>query len=207
MYNDGMEKPDAGPNDGQDWELVQRSLQGDSQAFTTLVHRYERLVFRIAGGFLRDRAEVEDTAQESFLKAFEALPRFRAGAPFGPWVAQIATRLCYDRLRARRRRTETSWDNLTPAEQAAARSVSTGATMEHSAAVRDLAERALATLAPKDRQALILVDAMGYSAAEAGKVMATSALAVRLRVHRARRAMRQVADQLMDGMDGRERGT
>jgi DNA-directed RNA polymerase specialized sigma24 family protein len=60
-----METPRAAQgsaNETQDWELVRRSLEGDHQAFAALVRRYERLVFRIAGGFVRDRGEVEDVA-------------------------------------------------------------------------------------------------------------------------------------------------
>jgi len=203
-----METPSAGQagaNASQDWDLVQRSLQGDSQAFAELVRRYERLVFRIAGGFLRDRGEVEDVAQDAFLKAYEALSGFRAGAPFGPWIAQIATRTCYDRLRARQRRGEVAWEDLSLSEQSEARSFAAGRPADDTAASRDLAERALATLPPKDRQALILADALGHTAAEVGQMMGCTALAVRLRLHRARRAMRQAAERLLEGMGTTER--
>ena len=195
----------ANENASQDWDLVERSLQGDSRAFADLVRRYERLVFRIAGGFLRDRGEVEDVAQEAFLKAYEALAGFRAGAPFGPWIAQIATRTCYDRLRARQRRGEVAWDDLSVSEQAEARSFAAGRPADDTAAARDLAERALASLSPKDRQALMLADALGHTAAEVGQMMGCTALAVRLRLHRARRAMRQAAERLLDGMGNTER--
>jgi RNA polymerase sigma-70 factor (ECF subfamily) len=190
----------GGTHEGQDWERVQRSLEGDAEAFGLLVRRYERLVFRVAGGFLRNPAEVEDVAQETFLKAFEALSGFRPGASFGPWVAQIATRLCYDRLRRRLRRPEVAWDDLSLAEQTAAQAISAGIAADDAAATRDLAERALATLAPKDRQALILVESMGYTAAEAARMMGSTALAVRLRLHRARRAMRRVVERMLDGI-------
>lgn len=198
-----METPSpaqASASESQDWDLVQRCLQGDSMAFADLVRRYERLVFRIAGGFLRDRGEVEDVAQEAFLKAYEALSGFRAGAPFGPWIAQIATRTCYDRLRARQRRGEVAWDDLSVSEQSEARSFAAGRPADDTTAARDLAERALAALPPKDRQALILADALGHTAAEVGQVMGCTALAVRLRLHRARRAMRKAAERLLDGM-------
>ena len=111
---------DSGAQDqsqaSEDGRLVQRTLDGDQTAFETLVRRYERLIFRIAGGFLRDRGDVEDIAQEAFLRAYEALPRFRIGAPFAPWIAQIATRLCYDRLRKMTRR-DVTWEDLSPAER------------------------------------------------------------------------------------------
>ncbi len=204
-----MDMPSVGQDDtheGTDWELVRRSLQGDTVGFGVLVRRYERLVFHVAGGFLRDRGEVEDVAQEAFLKAYEALSRFRADASFGPWIAQIATRLCYDRLRGRRRRQEVAWEDLSWSEQAAARGFTAGGTAtEDAAASRELAERALAALPPKDRQALILADALGYTAAEAGQMMGCTALAVRLRLHRARRAARRVAERLVDGMESATR--
>lgn len=194
-------------HEGEDGELVQRSLQGDAAAFGLLVRRYERLVFHVAGGFLRDRGEVEDVAQEAFLKAHQALSRFRVDAPFGPWIAQIVTRLCYDRLRGRRRRQEVAWEDLSWSEQAAARGLAGGGmATEDAAARRDLAERALAPLPPKDRQALILADALGHTAAEVGQMMGCSALAVRLRLYRARRAMRRVAERLVDGMESTTEG-
>jgi RNA polymerase sigma-70 factor, ECF subfamily len=200
-----MKTPGAGQggtDEAQDGELVRRCLQGDGAAFDVLVRRYERLVFHVAGGFLRDRGEVEDVAQEAFLKAYEALSRFRTDARFGPWITQIATRLCYDRLRGRRRRQEVGWDDLSWSEQTAARGLAAGGTAtEDAAASRDLADRALATLPPKDRQALILADALGHTAAEVGQMMGCTALAVRLRLHRARRAVRRVAERLVDGME------
>jgi RNA polymerase sigma-70 factor (ECF subfamily) len=198
-----MDTPSAGQgtaNGTQDWELVRRSLEGDARAFAALVRRHERLVFRIAGGFLRDRGEVEDVAQEAFLKAYEALPGFRPGAAFGPWVARIATRLCYDRFRARKRRVEVAWEDLSLADQAAVRNLAAGGAAGDVMAARDLAERALDTMPPRDRQALILVDGLGYAAAEAGRAMGCSGLAVRLRLHRARRAMRRAVEQLLDGV-------
>lgn len=204
-----MDIPSAGQdreNESQDWELVTRSLQGDTQAFAALVRRHERLVFRIAGRFLRDRGEVEDVAQEAFLKAYEALSGFRARAPFGPWIAQITTRTCYDRLRVQQRRSEVAWEDLSISEQSAARSFAAGQPADAASATRDLAERALAALPAKDRQALILSDALGHTAAEVGQMMGCTALAVRLRLHRARRAMRQAAERLLDGMGSVERG-
>jgi RNA polymerase sigma-70 factor (ECF subfamily) len=187
------------PQPSEDGRLVQRTLNGDQTAFETLVRRYERLVFRIAGGFLRDRGEVEDIAQDAFLRAYEALPRFRIGSPFAPWIAQIATRLCYDRLRKMARR-DVTWEDLSPAERQTAEALVHEPAHEHPAATRDLAERLLATVSPRDRQVLILSEAMGYSAAETAKILGCTALAARLRLHRAKRAVREAAAHLLKGM-------
>ncbi len=199
MTTAGWQREEAdGPEDG---ELVRRSLAGDRGAFEVLVRRYQRLVFRIVGGFLRNRADVEEVAQEVFVRAFVALPGFRLGAPLRPWLAQIATRASYDRLRRGRRSAEVSWEELGPGEQQAADQLAAGTDPAERAAARDLAERALACLSPKDRQALILAEVQGFTAAEVGQALGCSALAARLRLHRARRAMRRVAERLLAGKD------
>ncbi len=184
--------------------LVQRALAGDREAFGTLIQRYQRLVFRIVGGFLRNREDVEDVAQETFLRAFEGLAGFRAGAPFGPWIARIATRGSYDRLRQRRRTSDVAWEDLSPGERSAAQGLVAGAGQADRAATRDLLDRAMAPLAPKDRLVLILADALGFSAAEVAQAMGCSSLAARIRLHRARRTLRKAVLAL--GFGTRVRG-
>jgi RNA polymerase sigma-70 factor (ECF subfamily) len=164
------------------------------------------MVFRIVGGFLRNREDVEEVAQEAFLRAFQGLPGFRAGAPFGPWIARIATRASYDRLRQRKRASEVAWEDLSAAEQGAAQDLVAGTNAADRAAIRDLLDRGLARLAPKDRQALILADALGYSGAEVAQALACSSLAARIRLHRARRTLRRIVEALLAGMQEAERG-
>ena len=188
-------------DDPDDGALVQRVLGGDREAFGVLVHRYQRLVFRIIGGFLGNRADVEEVAQEAFLRAFKGLPGFRLGSPFGPWIARIATRASYDRLRRRHRGPEVAWEDLSPDEQGAAQALAAGIDPATRTAARDVLERALATLGPKDRQALILADAQGLTPAEVGAALGCSPLAARIRLHRARRAMRRVVEKLLLGIN------
>jgi RNA polymerase sigma-70 factor (ECF subfamily) len=196
----GLGGRQGGAVDPDDGALVQQALGGDRDAFGVLVHRYQRLVFRIVGGFLANRADVEEVAQEAFLRAFMGLPGFRPGSPFGPWIARIATRASYDRLRRRRRGPEVAWEDLSRDEQQAARALATGLDPAIRTAARDLLERALASLNPKDRQALILADALGLVPAEVGAALGCSPLAARIRLHRARRAMRGVVEKLLRGM-------
>jgi len=187
-------------DDPDDAALVQRTLEGDRDAFGILVHRYQRLVFRIVGGFLANRADVEEVAQEAFLRAFMGLPGFRAGSPFGPWIARIATRASYDRLRRRQRGPEVAWEDLSLDERQAAQSLAAGLDPAIRTAARDLLERAVASLRPRDRQALILAEAQGRTAAEIGAALGCSPLAARIRLHRARRTMRRVVERLLRGM-------
>ena len=187
-------------DDLDDGALLERALGGDGEAFGDLTRRYQRLVFRIVGGFLRNPEDVKEVAQETFLRAFEGLQGFRPGSPFRPWIARIATRASYDRLRQRRRTGEVAWEDLSPAQQTAARELVAGAGPADRTAVRDLLERAMAFLPPKDRMVLVLADALGFSGAEVAQAIGCSSLAGRIRLHRARRAMRKVVEALLAGM-------
>jgi RNA polymerase sigma-70 factor (ECF subfamily) len=83
-------------------QLVARHLRGDSAAFAELVMLYSGRVFNLALRFTGDRAEAEDITQESFLRAYRALPRSRVELPFRPWLLQIAVNLCRDWGRRKR---------------------------------------------------------------------------------------------------------
>ncbi len=97
-----VETPDA--------VLVGRARSGDAGAFAALVRRYERPLYAYAKRMLHSADEAEDVFQETFLRVHLNLDRFRDGAPFRPWVYQIATNLCRDRLRWWRRRPVVSLD-------------------------------------------------------------------------------------------------
>jgi Sigma-70 region 2 len=122
-YSRGMQpdEPREEPDTPDDTAPVQCTLAGDHAAFEALVHRYERLVFRVVGGFFRSRADVDEVAQETFVRAFRALSTFRATGRFKPWIARIALSASSDRLRYRRRRPEVGWDALPELERHAAR--------------------------------------------------------------------------------------
>jgi RNA polymerase sigma factor (sigma-70 family) len=77
--------------DGIDERLIDRSRRGDADAYRELMLRYEEIAFRTAFVVTRDTAAAEDAVQEGFIKAFYALPRFRSGAPFHPWLLRIVT--------------------------------------------------------------------------------------------------------------------
>jgi RNA polymerase sigma factor (sigma-70 family) len=86
-------------------ELVERARRGDQSAYGQLVQAYQGIAFRTAYLIAGDATEAEDAAQEGFVKAFYALNRFRAGAPFRPWVLQIVANEARNRRRSAGRRT------------------------------------------------------------------------------------------------------
>lgn len=87
-----------------DDSLVARVQRGDAAAYGELVLRYQDLAFRVAYIVLADTTEAEDAAQEAFIKAYYALPRFHPGAPFRPWLLQIVANQARNRRRASGRR-------------------------------------------------------------------------------------------------------
>jgi RNA polymerase sigma-70 factor (ECF subfamily) len=78
--------------------LVARARAGDAAAFEALVRLHAELAYNLALRALGDPAEAEDVAQEAFVRAWRAMPRFREEARFGTWLYRIVTNLCYDRL-------------------------------------------------------------------------------------------------------------
>jgi len=85
-----------------DEELVRRHLGGDLAAFPQLVERYMRPLYNLAFRVTGDRAEAENLTQETFLRAYDALPRSQWDRPFRPWLLQIALNLCRDWLKKKR---------------------------------------------------------------------------------------------------------
>jgi len=84
--------------------LVERARLGDAVAYAGLVERYQDVAFRIAYVVLGSAAEADDAAQEAFIKAYYALPRFRSGAAFRPWLLQIVANQAKNQRRAGGRR-------------------------------------------------------------------------------------------------------
>src|SRR5712692_8294448 len=79
--------------------LVDASVAGDEDAFAALVRRHQGRVFRLAGRFFRQRQDVEEVAQETFLRAWLKLGTYGGRAPFEHWLTRLCLRCAYDRLR------------------------------------------------------------------------------------------------------------
>jgi RNA polymerase sigma-70 factor, ECF subfamily len=85
-------------------ELVERAKRGDQGAYGLLVQAYQGIAFRTAYLVVGDATEAEDAAQEGFVKAYQAIRRFRRGAPFRPWILQIVANEARNRRRSAGRR-------------------------------------------------------------------------------------------------------
>src|ERR1700719_3166588 len=86
----------------EDRELVRRAQKEDKEAFEELVRRHQNRVFAVAGGILRRREDVEDIAQQVFVKAYFSLKRFDQRAAFSTWLYKITVNECWDLLRKKK---------------------------------------------------------------------------------------------------------
>src|SRR5689334_8212845 len=91
MNEAGARIPTKAPAD--EAELVRAAQAGDSRAFAEIVRRYQRAIYRVAYGFTRAPADADDLAQETFVRAYQAIGRFRVGEPLYPWLSRIASNL------------------------------------------------------------------------------------------------------------------
>src|SRR5215471_16649428 len=97
-------------------ELIAAVLQGDAESFEPLVQQHSPRVFATARRYARRESEVEDIAQEVWIKAFQKLASFRGEAPFEHWLMRLTVRTCYDFLRSHQRKKELSFSEISEAE-------------------------------------------------------------------------------------------
>jgi RNA polymerase sigma-70 factor (ECF subfamily) len=167
----------------QEAALVARLRQGDRRAFEELVITYQHRLFGVAFRMLGNRAEAEEIAQETFLRAHRALPAFRGEARLHTWLYGIASRLCLNRLASAERRVVRGDDEALAA--AASDEPSAAARLER--AERDAAVREGIGALPEERRiVLVLRDLEGLTYEEIAEVLGLEPGTVRSRLHRAR---------------------
>lgn len=173
--------------------LAARARGGDAAAFERLVEHHQGAIFRMCRSMLGDRTEAEDAAQETFVRAWQSLPRFDTRRSFGPWLRGIAANVCLQALRRRgvHERRQSSLEE---------RAVEPAAPQEGE--VSALAERAVEALRALDetyRLPLTLFYLEDATVADVAAALGLSAGAVRVRLHRGREKLREM---LMDAPEG-----
>ncbi|MBX3096853.1 MAG: sigma-70 family RNA polymerase sigma factor [Fimbriimonadaceae bacterium] len=178
-------------SDDSDIALVNRAKAGDESAFGLLFDRHRELVFRFALQMIRNRDEAEDVVQESFVRAFRNIGSYQDRAKFTTWLLRIVTNLCTDRARMVHRRHHleqqqasegliwmTEGDREDPNENL----VADGR--------RQMLREALAELSDAHRQLIIMRDLEEMEYAEIAELLGCSVGGAKLRVLRARRALK-----------------
>ena len=189
--------PEGREDPGGERKLVSLLRSGDEAAFERLVRDHGGRLLSVARRFLRDEEEARDAVQECFLSAYRALDRFDQGSRLSTWLHRIVVNACLMRLRTRRRKPEASIEELLPQFQADGHQVHQTPEWEGSAETllsrketRSIVREAIDRLPDSYRAVLLLRDIEELSTEEAAQSLGVTANAVKIRLHRARQALR-----------------
>jgi len=183
--------------------LVNQARGGNERAFEEILRRYSPRVFRIASKFFRQRDQVEDAAQEAFLKAYTQLSSYEGRGSLEGWLTRITTNQCINKLRSAKRRPESSVSELTEHEgpwlenQLAGVSMERHQSSESGRVAADLAEKVLSELPADDRLVLMSIDGEQMPVKDVAEMTGWSESKVKVRAFRARRRMRQAIEKLL----------
>jgi RNA polymerase sigma-70 factor (ECF subfamily) len=183
-------RPILGVVDDDRQRLVERARAGDALAFAGLLRERDRGLRALAFRLLGSADEMDDVLQDAYVKAFVALPRFRGDAALGTWLYRVVYNTCLDHLRRR------------PPEAAEAGADLAGSTRDPAdlVAERSALEAGLAALTPVERGAVLLVDAEGFSYADAAEILGVAPGTIASRLNRARASLRRSLRTLSEGV-------
>jgi len=186
-----------------DRELVERAQRGDKHAFGLLVSKYQRKLSRLLSRFVKDQAEVEDVAQEAFVKAYRALPSFRGDSAFYTWLYRIGINTAKNYLVAMGRRapTVTDFDSEEAEEFGGGdqlRDINTPESMLMTKQIANTVNEAMSELPEELRAAIQLREIEGLSYEEIAAAMDCPIGTVRSRIFRAREAIAERLRPLLD---------
>jgi RNA polymerase sigma-70 factor, ECF subfamily len=173
---------------------IRRTQRGESEAYALLVERYQRRIFSLVYRIVRRREEVEEVAQEIFIKAFVAVGGYNFEASFGTWLMRIGINHCYDHLRRRKASRVTYFSELTEEGErailgAAESHKEGGERIEVDLESRDVAAKLLQRAPAEDRVILTLKELDDRSVEEIAGMLKLKPSTVKVRLHRARKRM------------------
>ena len=187
-------QPATVPTTLSDEEVVARVLAGDTSLFEILMRRYNQRLFRVSRGILADDAEAEDVAQEAWLRAFRELAGFRGEARFATWLTRIACHEALARVHKRRRLVPiTGGDGGEPPEPPAE---APGPERDlENRELQDLLRAAVEVLPDPLRAVFCLREIELLSTEQTADALGLTVENVRVRLHRAKRSLRQTLDE------------
>jgi RNA polymerase sigma-70 factor (ECF subfamily) len=182
------------PMEPTEAELIAAVLKGDTASFEPLVQKYSPRVFATARRYARRESEVEDIAQEVWLKAFDKLGSFRGEAPFEHWLMRMTVHTCYDFLRGHQRNRESSFTDLSEPENDWLERFATApeTASDESDAAKLLIGRVMERLSPQARLVITLLEIEDRSVKEIAELTGWSVPLVKVRAFRARAEMKKI---------------
>ena len=181
-----------------DRALVTAAQAGDPDAVTALVHRYQNRIFNFTLAMTGNAADAEDLAQETFIRAFRGLHRFRGDSSFKNWLYRIAANAAHT-LRGAHQRRAAVWEARVESDDVAERHLAAGNdSVERQTIRRQAIDRALAALPVDLRTAVVLHDVEGLEYHEIADAMDVPIGTVMSRIFRARRRLRPLLSDVRD---------
>lgn len=186
-----------------DQQLVAKVQKGDTRAFDLLVLKYQHKIFGLISRYVRDADEVQDVAQEAFIKAYKALPNFRGESAFYTWLYRIAINTAKNHLVSRSRRPPGTDVELEDAEYqdngGSLRDIETPESVLFGAELKAVVERAISALPEDLRTAITLREFDGLSYEDIADIMHCPVGTVRSRIFRAREAIDAMVSKQLNG--------
>ena len=168
-----------------DRELIIRAQNGDRSAYETIVNQFAPMVFRLISRFFRMREDVEDLAQDVFLKLFARIDQIKPDENFPGWLARVTVNTCYDELRKKRRR-KVALETYGPLIATETPRIAPEPDKLGKMRV------ALETLDPKFKVPLILKEVEEMSVEEIARTMGITQTNVKVRLFRARKKLSEI---------------
>lgn len=186
-----------------DQQLVAKVQKGDTRAFDLLVLKYQHKIFGLISRYVRDADEVQDVAQEAFIKAYKALPNFRGESAFYTWLYRIAINTAKNHLVSRSRRPPGTDVELEDAEYqdngGSLRDIETPENVLFGAELKAVVESAISALPEDLRTAITLREFDGLSYEDIADIMHCPVGTVRSRIFRAREAIDAMVSKQLNG--------
>jgi RNA polymerase sigma-70 factor (ECF subfamily) len=181
-----------------DGEIIVRILDGDRDAYAGIVSRYRDRMYGYCLAMLADHGKAEEAAQEVFIKAYQALGRFRGDASFFTWLYRIAINHCKDVLRKTSRTKTESWEALLEREGEKMEALFATTQLSGGAAEQmELVSKILACLPERSRALLLLREAQGLSYEELAGTLKCSVDSVKSRLKRTRQEIEKKLRHLL----------
>lgn len=184
----------------QERVLIQKCREGDLSSFDQLFNLYGKKIYQLAFRYFGNREDANDLTQETFLRIYRNISQYRGDAQLSTWIFRIATNLCYDELRRRKRRQEESldasfeWEEGYVSRQVADEGVDPQDEVERRERMLLLQEK-ITALPSEQRVALILRDLQGFSYEEIADIQGCSIGTVKSRISRARIGLKNMLSQ------------
>jgi RNA polymerase sigma-70 factor (ECF subfamily) len=192
-----------------DRELVRRAQSNDKEAYEELIKRHQQRVLAVAAGVLRRHEDIEDIAQQVFVKAYFSLKRFDGRAAFSTWLYRITLNECWDLLRKKKVRPLLYESDLSEEQAqrvADSESDDAGPDIRQRLENQQRVEQLLEGLEERDKMMLILKEVEGFSIEEIAEVLDLNANTVKVRLFRARgRVVRKAAEREKSFKDSQKR--